>query len=127
MKKLVRLTESDLVRLVKKVIKEQTRLMDQNSKGPSFVIQGNVEGDMVMKFDVYQFMVQGNKIGMVMKEKFTPLGEDKNRTLIVYDFGGPIFDAKTNKRVFTDVDFDSIGPNNYMSLAKKNGVPVIKK
>lgn len=133
MGKIVRLTESDLVRLVKKVIKEQNTqygsfgnnpynpLMDQNLKGPHFEIDATVEGDMLITFDVYGFIVQNGKVGMIMKEQ----GDETS--LIVYNFGGPIFDKKTNNKVYTDVSFGTIGPDNYMSMAKKNGVSVIKK
>ena len=121
MKKIIKLTENDLIKLVKKVIQEQ----NMGNKG--LEISATVEGDMSMTFRVLEFVIQNGKIGMVLKHKDAPLGKDPNRVLVVYNFGGPIFDKKTGQKIYTDVSFGNIGSDNFMNLAKQNGIPVTKK
>lgn len=135
MKKIIRLTEGDLVNLVKRVIKEQNTNLSSFGDIPynpmqtklteksGFQTDAVVEGDMYMSFTVLGFIVKGNNIGMVIKED--PRLEPKG-TLIVYNFGGPIFDYNTKKQIYTDSMFRSINKNNFMKIANQNNIPVNK-
>lgn len=136
MKKTIKLTEGDLVNLVKKVIKEQNPqygsfgdnpynpLQIKLAKNSGYETNATVEDDMYMTFLVLGFILKGNKIGMVIKEKEQGLYPQK--LMIVYNFGGPILDYNTKKQIFTDSSFGSIDENNFMKIAKQNNIPINK-
>ena len=118
MRKIVRLTEQDLVKLVKKVVKEQSSL---NKKTSNFKAYAHVEGDMVMEFPVVSF-TDGNRYGAgVVMNIIHPVN---NKELYVKNFEGPIYDFTTKKMVYTSSDFSNINVKNYKQIAQSQNIPV---
>jgi len=110
MKKIVRLTEQDLVTLVKKVIKEQSN---------NFKAQATVEGDMVMEFPVIQLKEWGKDVYMEIKDPQT------GKQLTVTNFKGPIVFAGTSKVQYRDSYFSNISLKNWNQIASKYNIPVV--
>jgi hypothetical protein len=118
MKKIIRLTEQDLVKLVKKVVKEQSSL---NKKPSNFKAYAHVEGDMVMEFPVVSF-TDGNRYGEgIVMNIIHPVN---NKELYVKNFEGPIYDFTTKKMVYTSSDFSNINVKNYKQIAQSQNIPV---
>lgn len=136
MKKIIRLTENDLIKLVNRVINEQNTqygsfgnnpynpLQIQLNTNSKFETDANVEEDMLMTFIVLGFIVKENKVGMVIKEKDFLTATESLK--IVYDFSGPIFDYNTKKQIYTDSYFGYVNRNNFMKIASQNNIPVNK-
>lgn len=128
MKKIVRLNESDLINIVKKILKEQSSVgvnkkkpISKSLTGSNFKAEANVEDDMVMQFPVVEFWV-GNR-GVEMFFKDVTKGNN-NKILKVYNFEGPIFDELGNRKIYRDSAFMNINSNNWKNIAKKNNIPV---
>jgi hypothetical protein len=98
MKNTIRLTEQDLVRLVKRVIKEQAKAIHGvPSKKPGqpskqFKAEGVVEDDMMMSFPVTQMSYVDGTVNMTMVD---PVSKEK---LYVINFRGPIYSGKNNTK-----------------------------
>lgn len=110
----MRLTEQELVKLVKKILKEDIG---------KFTTTATVEGDMVMEFKVDGFNVTASGVYMMVTDwknkKYFVIGKRGERS-----FGGPIYDRATKKIAFTDSYFGEITLNNYQKIAKQYGIPV---
>lgn len=113
MKKVVKLTEQDLVRLVKKIIKEDVK---------GYLTTANVEGDMVIEFYVNAFNVTLSGIYMMITEVST--GKKYYVKSKGDYFGGPIYDRTLKNIAYKDSDFGEITPKNYKQIAKQNNIPV---
>ena len=112
MKKIVRLTESDLVRIVKRVLNE-----DQPS---NLKVRAIVEGDMSMELKVTRFEeVDG---GVTMYMDYYPRNGSVEK-LYVVNFKGPIYDEKTDKIRYTRSSFNDINKNNWGNFSSKYNVP----
>jgi hypothetical protein len=133
MKKVVRLTETDLVKLVKKVIEEQNtqygsfgynpynllsnkKMSAVQNKPSTFNAEALVEDDMIMKFPVKGFSDIDGTIVM------TIFDSSKNKDLVVSDFNGPIYDAKTGKKIYTDSNFRNVGMKNWNQIANRYNI-----
>jgi hypothetical protein len=111
MKKIVRLTEQDLVTLVKKVIKEQSN---------NFKAQATVEGDMVMEFPVVKFKeFSANDVEMTILD---PVSKEQ---LVVVNFMGKITINGKNRVKYTDSYFSNISLKNWNQIASKYKIPVL--
>lgn len=113
MKKIVRLTESDLVRIVRRVLNE-----DQPS---NLKVRAVVEGDMFMEFKVTRFAEVDGTVTMYMD--FYDSLNRKVEKLYVVNFKGPIYDEKTNKIKYRSSSFNDIDKNNWGDLGWKYKVP----
>lgn len=115
MKKIVRLTENDLNRLVKRVINEMDNV-------PQFKATATVEDDMMMEFTVIEGSEISGDINLILKDsngQILSVWSPKNKPSI----GGPIYDNKTNKKVYRDSYFNNINQKNIMSIIKKYNIP----
>lgn len=133
MKKIIRLTESDLINLVNRVLQEQSVAGAPNmgviSKpktksiggGNNFKAEANVEDDMVMQFPVVEFWYGNQGVEMFFKDVTKGNG---NKILKVYNFEGPIFDELGNKKIYRDSVFINVNLDNWKNIAKKNNIPV---
>ena len=113
MEKVIKLTEQDLVRLVKKIIKEDVK---------GYLTTATVEDDMVIEFYVNSFNITLSGVYMMITEVST--GKKYYVKSVSGYFGGPIYDRVTKKIVFTDSYFGEITPKNYKQIAKQNNIPV---
>jgi hypothetical protein len=102
-------------------VKDKVKSILPNS-GSSFKAQATVEGDMVTEFPVIKFHYDNNGVEMFIK--------DGNKTLYVSssdtEFKGPIFDAQSDKEIYTDSIFTNIDTTNWKAIAKKHNIPVSK-
>ena len=102
-------------------VKDKVKSILPNS-GSSFKADATVEGDMVMEFPVIKFHYDNNGVEMFIK--------DGNKTLYVSssdtEFKGPIFDAQSDKEIYTDSIFTNIDTTNWKAIAKKHNIPVSK-
>ena len=123
MKKIIRLTESDLINLVNRVIKEQSVVGAPNMgtisksntvSNSKFKAQATVEDDMIMEFPVVKFHYDASGVDMFFKEG--------NVLLNVHNFEGPIFKGLSKK--YIDSYFSNIDSKNWKSIAKKYNIPV---
>ena len=108
------LTKSQL-----KIIVEQS--IGAGAKTPinnRFTSEAIVEDDMVMMFPVKSISYKNGKLNMTIYD-----GTEK-KDLYVINFKGPIYDAKTNQKVYTDSFFQNINMNNYKQIAKTNNIPI---
>jgi hypothetical protein len=115
MKKIVRLTENDLNRLVKRVINEMDNV-------PQFKATATVEGDMMMEFTVIEVSEISGYINLTLKDsngQILRVSSPKNKSFI----GGPIYDNKTNKTVYRDSYFNNINQKNIMNIIDNNKIP----
>ena len=114
MSKIVRLNEQELVKLVKKILKENTG---------GFKTTATVEGDMVMDFTVNAFNVTASGVYMTItnyqNKKYYVIGNRRTGS-----FEGKIYDRATKKMAFTDSIFPDINLKNYQQIAKQNGIPI---
>jgi hypothetical protein len=114
MSKVVRLNEQELVKLVKKILKEDTG---------RFTTTAVVEDDMLMKFTVNAFNVGASGVYMMMTDY-----QNKKCYVICKrgsdSFMGPIYDRASKKIAFTDSSFEDIDLKNYQQIAKQNGIPI---
>jgi hypothetical protein len=106
-------------------VKDKVKSVLPNSGG-SFKTQATVEGDMVMDFEVVKFQEgSGGRVAMLVKD----INFD-NTLLYVFnkgtDFMGPIFDAKSSKKKYTDSIFPDINAKNWRTIAKQKNIPVSK-
>lgn len=116
MTKVVRLTEQDLVRLIKKVIKEDITAPN------TFKARATVEEDMVMEFPVTKFIVFPSGIWMVMTDPQT------KKSILVQNFGGKIHNSRPfSEIVYTDSSFSNINSKNYQQIAKQYNIPIEKR
>jgi hypothetical protein len=113
MSKIVKLNEQDLVRLVKRVIKEQ---LQSESK---FKAEGVVEDDMMMSFPVTEISYVDDTVNMTMID---PVSKEK---LYVTNFRGPIYSGKNNTKKYRDVSFNNINMKNYNQIAKQFNIPFL--
>jgi len=102
-------------------IKDKVKSILPNSSS-SFKADATVEDDMVMEFPVIKFHYDNNGVEMFIK--------DGNKTLYVSssdtEFKGPIFDAQSDKEIYTDSIFTNIDTTNWKAIAKKHNIPVSK-
>jgi hypothetical protein len=102
-------------------VKDKVKSILPNS-GSSFKADATVEGDMVTEFPVIKFHYDNNGVEMFIK--------DGNKTLYVSssdtEFKGPIFDAQSDKEIYTDSIFTNIDTTNWKAIAKKHNIPVSK-
>jgi hypothetical protein len=106
-------------------VKDKVKSILPNS-GSSFKTQATVEGDMVMEFEVVKFQeYSSGRVAMFIKDQI-----DGNKLLYVRskdtEFMGPIFDAKSNTKKYTDSIFTDIDIKNWKTIAKQNNIPVSK-
>jgi hypothetical protein len=138
MKKTIRLTEQDLVRLVKKIIKEQpdekfdtpynkelmrnSQNLQKNTaninKPSNFKAEANVEDDMMMDFPVIEFTIDYDKVDMFIIDPVS------KKRLYVTDFKGPIYDPSNSKTIYKNSYFTNINKQNYKQIAKSNNIPI---
>jgi len=122
-KNTIRLTEQDLVRLVKRVIKEQAKaihgvpLKKPGQPSKQFKAEGVVEDDMMMSFPVTQMSYVDGTVNMTMVD---PVSKEK---LYVINFRGPIYSGKNNTKKYRDVNFSNINMKNYSQIAKQFNIP----
>jgi len=111
MKRVIKLTESDLIKILKKVISEQSK--------PSniFYAEGTVEDDMIMSFPVTEMSYVG---GTVMMNMIDPETKEK---LYVSNFKGPIYSQKNNAKKYRSVNFHNISLKNYNQIVKQYNIP----
>lgn len=115
MKKIIRLTENDLNRLVKRVINEMETI-------PQFKATATVEDDMMMEFTIIEGSEISGDINLTLKDsngQILRVSSPKNKSYI----GGPIYDNKTNKRVYRDSYFNNINQKNIMNIIDKYKIP----
>ena len=102
-------------------VKDKVKSILPNSSS-SFKADATVEDDMVMEFPVIKFHYDNNGVEMFIK--------DGNKTLYVSssdtEFKGPIFDAQSDKEIYTDSIFANIDTTNWKAIAKKHNIPVSK-
>jgi hypothetical protein len=102
-------------------VKDKVKSILPNSSS-SFKADATVEDDMVMEFPVIKFHYDNNGVEMFIK--------DGNKTLYVSssdtEFKGPIFDAQSDKEIYTDSIFTNIDTTNWKAIAKKHNIPVSK-
>ena len=110
MKKVIRLTESDLVRLVKRIINEEENMSS------NFKAEANVEDDRLMSFPVISLSDVSGNVRMTIQDP-----SDKSE-LYVNNFKGPIYDKKTNKVRYTRCWFNNIDKSNYSAIASEYGI-----
>lgn len=138
MKKIVKLTESDLVRIIKKIVKEQpdskfdtpynkgflsnSAKNSATNKPTNFRAKATVNGDSYGEFPVVKFTVSGSNVKMffIFKDYY-----DKEKLLYVNNFQGPIYDANTNKIEFAEADFNNINNQNYKQISKSQNIPIV--
>jgi hypothetical protein len=138
MKKIIRLTEQDLVRLVRKIVKEQpdekfdtpyNKEFMRNSKNKktnttnintptNFKAMATVEDDMVMEFSVINFTVDGDRVDMFIIDPVS------KKRLYVTNFDGPIYDPSNSKVVYKNSIFQNVNKRNYNQIAKSKNIPV---
>ncbi len=111
MKKVVRLTESDLVRLVKRVIYEQPILRPGMKQ---FEAEAYTEDDAITPYYVSKFVTSGSNVKMYLE----------NNTLYSINFHGPLYDARTNKIVEPRAGFINVDEKNYKQIAKQYNIPL---
>jgi hypothetical protein len=143
MKKIVKLTEQDLVRIIKKVIQEQpdskfdtpynkafvsnsaknkpTTNKPTTNKPTNFNATAVVEDDMYMEFPVVKFTVSGSNVKMFFNDDSYSSG---TKFLYVNNFGGPIYDTSTNKVIYRDSNFQNINNGNYKQISKSQNIPM---
>jgi hypothetical protein len=114
MSKVVRLNEQDLVKLIKKILKEDVT---------KYTTPATVEEDMLMEFTVNAFNVTLSGVYMMMT------GPDNKKYYVIGKrdtglFGGPIYDRAARKVAYTDSDFPKINLNNYQKIAKQYGISI---
>jgi hypothetical protein len=102
-------------------VKDKVKSILPNSSS-SFKAEATVEDDMVTEFPVIKFHYDNNGVEMFIK--------DDNKTLYVSssgtEFKGPIFDAQSDKKIYTGSIFTNIDTTNWKAIAKKHNIPVSK-
>jgi hypothetical protein len=105
----------------KPFINEQSAVANASKSAlPSFKAEAVVEGDMMMEFPVVGLKVSKGKYSMEIFDK------TNNKNLVVYNFNGPIYDAKTKEKVYTDSFFENIDANNAAKIASQYIIPITK-
>jgi hypothetical protein len=129
MKKIIRLTESDLINLVNRVIKEQsvvgapnmgmTKKIPNNKKlaNSNFKAEATVEDDMLMQFPVIQIN-NYEVVEMFLKDPIS------GKVLLVKNFGGPIYAENGKTKIYRDSSFNNITSKNWRTIATKYKIPV---
>jgi hypothetical protein len=115
MKKIVRLTENDLTKIVKRVINE----MDSASP---LKVTAIVEDDMMMEFTIIEGSEVDGYINLTLKDSKGNTLRVSSPTKGTY-IGGPIYDNKTNKRVYRNSTFQNINQKNIMNIVDKYKIP----
>jgi hypothetical protein len=87
---------------------------------PSFKAEAVVEDDMMMEFPVVGIKISNGKYSMEIFDK------THNKNLVVYDFSGPIYDAKTKEQVYTDSFFENINSGNASKISSQYLIPITK-
>jgi hypothetical protein len=120
MKKIVKLTEGQLLDIIKQVIKESEASIaapnPQTTAPNQFKAQATVEGDMVMSFPVTGF---SDIYGTITMEMIDPVSKEK---LYVSNFRGAIY-KENNTKKYTQATFTNIGLKNYNDIWKKYNIP----
>jgi hypothetical protein len=111
MKKIIRITESELISLVKEIIKEESQSANK------FKAEGVVDGNKRMSFPVTEMSYVDGDVNMNMID---PISKEK---LYVVNFRGPIYNAKNTVTKYRNVNFTNINIKNYSQIAKQFGIP----
>jgi hypothetical protein len=105
----------------KPFINEQGAVVNASKSAlPSFKAEAVVEGDMMMEFPVVGIKISNGKYSMEIFDKTS------NKNLVVYDFNGPIYDAKTKEQVYTDSFFENINSKNASKISSQYLIPITK-
>jgi hypothetical protein len=112
MKRKIKLTEQELVKLIERIISEQSGM---------FKAEAIVEDDMLIKFSVVEFKYVDGDVEMILKN---PLRSNSTDLLSVWNFKGPIYDSKTNQKVYRDSSFSNINKNNYKEISRRYNIPL---
>jgi hypothetical protein len=105
----------------KPLVNEQGAVANASKSAlPSFKAEAVVEGDMMMEFPVVGIKISNGKYSMEIFDKTS------NKNLVVYDFNGPIYDAKTKEQVYTDSFFENINSKNASKISSQYLIPITK-
>lgn len=120
-KKTIRVTESQLVGIISKIINEQTFNQPLTS---SFTASAIVEDDMMMRFHIDKFAYIDGSLMMYITSPVKE-GEVLYVSTVNNKFGGPIYSAKTNRPIYSRSIFRNITPQNYKEIAQKYNIRMI--
>ena len=84
----------------------------------AFKAEAIIEGDMMMEFPVVGIKISNGKYSMYIFDKIS------NKNLVVYNFSGPIYDAKTKEQVYTRSVFQNINAGNASKISSQYRIPI---